>query len=246
MENKLNNYQQKLRETSIFKKLCNHLEKLKGNPSFLSDVKKTRKENGIPENGFRIVKTEKDFLELKKKIGLLEYEEKGYDLFPEIKAKYKFDIFSEFLDYYIIFNNSNIFDKMGHLNCAHCVDMSDYFNKKNNDIMLSILAYETSTQPIAIFLHPYMTQRDIVDYVKKMYRTEIEPIQKKYRSQKTMLGLARKKSEKICKRNEFIYNNRTRKKELVSLIAQEFGQVLDYTYINQILSEEIKKREIMN
>lgn len=98
--------------------------------------------------------------------------------------------------------------------------------------------------PIAIQFTPYATQRDLIDYIKLAYKTDIEPLQKKYRRDDVLIGRKRRRDGRILERNRFIYENRhLPAKELMTLVAEKFGKVLDYTYIRTIIDIEDKKRK---
>jgi hypothetical protein len=88
-----------------------------------------------------------------------------------------------------------------------------------------------------------MTERDIIDFIKKTYKSSIEPIQKKYRKVNIKLRDVRTKSKKKQSRNAFIYEHRDMPiMTLTSLVSKTYGKILDYTYIQTIIRKEIEKR----
>lgn len=99
--------------------------------------------------------------------------------------------------------------------------------------------------PIALQISPYASERDILDYLKKVYRSEILPIQNKYRQVDAGIGKYKTKKGSIQKRNQFIFQNRyLPRKRLMRLVADKFpGTTLDYSEIGKIISLEIKRRK---
>ncbi len=96
--------------------------------------------------------------------------------------------------------------------------------------------------PVFINISAHATKRDILDYITKMYKTKIKPIQDEYRKD-TSLGKFKTKNKKKEERNLFIYNNRKLpNKEIISLVAEKFGEVLDYALIAKIIYLEKEKR----
>jgi hypothetical protein len=99
--------------------------------------------------------------------------------------------------------------------------------------------------PIAILLDPYMNERDLIDFVKKTYKEYIEPLQKKYRDPKLKINRIRNKNPRIKERNKFIYDHRDMHiTKLTSLVSEKFRKTLDYTYVQRILTNEIRKRNL--
>jgi hypothetical protein len=95
--------------------------------------------------------------------------------------------------------------------------------------------------PIAILIHPYMTERDIIDLVKKTYKSDIEPLQKKYRKENITLGKSRKKSRKIAERNKLIYDNRNKPiSEINTIINTKYGKLLEHSQIRKIIKDQEK------
>ena len=99
--------------------------------------------------------------------------------------------------------------------------------------------------PVVIRVSPYASERDILDYVKKMYSVFILPIQERYKKQ-TTLGKVKNKRQFIQDRNDYIYENRhLPRKEIMRLVTDKFGgeYSIDYGYIGKIISLESKKRK---
>lgn len=99
-------------------------------------------------------------------------------------------------------------------------------------------------RPIAIRVSPYASQRDIIDYVRKIYKAEIEPLQEKYKKEGVLIGSINKRNIDVGKIKDFIYKNRGKtSRQIVTLIHERFGKTMDYSYVSKIRREEIAKRK---
>jgi hypothetical protein len=59
-----------------------------------------------------------------------------------------------------------------------------------------------NTYPLAIYITPYSSQQDIVDFIKKTYKKLIKPIQNKYKKDGVTIGKVRK--QRVLDRNLLI------------------------------------------
>lgn len=118
--------------------------------------------------------------------------------------------------------------------------VEDPFSKKlteaDNDIF-----------PIAIRISPYASERDILDYVRKM-APAIKEWQKPYIKPGVKIGKIRKKNPLIEERNNFVYENRSLSyKKIVSLVMKKFPEdiceSIDEGAIGKIISLERNKRK---
>jgi len=99
--------------------------------------------------------------------------------------------------------------------------------------------------PLAIRISPYASERDILDYVKKMYPV-IKHFQEDLKDKTSKIGKIKKKKAGIKERNDFIYQNKhLPREEIMKLVGDKFGYyaVIDYGYIGKIISMEKKKRK---
>ena len=98
--------------------------------------------------------------------------------------------------------------------------------------------------PLALLISPYATGRDIIDFVKKKYKTQIEPAQSAYKWTGINIGKVRKRNLSVQERDLFICKHKhLPTKRIVSLVADEYGEVLDYTYVNKIITEKCNRRK---
>jgi hypothetical protein len=169
------------------------------------------------------------------------------------EEKYGLDIFGEAFEFLLFYNSvepmkddgyssfANVYDlvQLGNMNSS----LYDTQEEADRGTGLYIRSEVAPITPVAICVNAYMTERDIIDFVKKIYKTGIEPIQKDYRKKHIKLRDARMKSKHKQSRNEFIYENRHLPiTELTSLVTKKFGKILDYTYIQTIIRKEEEKR----
>ena len=100
--------------------------------------------------------------------------------------------------------------------------------------------------PIAIRVSPYASLRDILDFVKKVYKYEIKLLQDNYKEKGVKVGKFKERKDKIRERNDFIYEHKhLPRKEIMHLLTKRFGadNTLDYAYIGKIISLEKKRRK---
>jgi hypothetical protein len=237
----------KINQTSSQKKMWNYLEDLVLTPEFRKDLKVFRKKFKIAEKGY----DELVFITMPanghKVLTYPHHSEvearKGYrDALLQFAKKYGLDLFwADVLECYIFYNKF-VIDTMSSMISVE--DIGELYrgqfpypgeaegNKK-------IIETMSENFPVAIMLNPYVSQRDIIDYVKKTYKVSILPKLLWYRNNKIRLGTARRKNSRVKARNKFIFDNRNKsKKEIVRLVAEKFGEYLDYTYIARIIKEE--------
>lgn len=232
--------------TAGYKKIENYIKDLSIKSEFLMIVKNARKEIGIPAGGFKYPDKTGKTQEIWDSKSFMTHVEK-------ISEKYGIGNFREFIASYILFSSTKLVEDYHHISIIKPIDVHSVFTfdrekdpKKIENIgKLGKLMFDSKTHPIGILIHPYMSQRDILDAVKKLYKSDIEPLQKKYRKEGIKFGIVRKKSERAEERNKFIYDNRIGKsrKELVCLVGDKFGEIMDYTYINKIIRDEKEKNK---
>lgn len=256
-------------KTAGFKKLENYVNDLARRPKFHEFLKYSRKKFGIPEKGYEyaVVKKEQKKAEVANNIwNNKEFEEYVKDFC----SGHKLPGLREFIASYILFNDIKpVAEEIG-VSVVKVVDISALSGKKADALAveaeknlppkikgklnanaiaqigkLSQLMSYSETYPIAILVNPYMSQRDIIDAVKNLYATHIEPLQKGCRMEGVELGKIRKKSKRAEERNKFIYDNRIGKStaQLVRMVSEKYGEVMDYTYINRIIKEEREKNK---
>lgn len=100
-----------------------------------------------------------------------------------------------------------------------------------------------SSYPIVIKLHPAVTQRDLVDYIRSNW-PKIDFFLSQYRDEESKLGKIKTRNISKKTRNDFIYENRQLpRRQIKEMVEATFGEELDYEYIGKIISEERKRRK---
>jgi hypothetical protein len=151
------------------------------------------------------------------------------------------------LGYYIIYNTWFDFWSFGGL--VQVEDVNQYLNgpfqfEYEEEANIDYLKGVFEEYPISILISPYASQRDVIDFIKKTHVTHIRPLQEKYQKPDVKIGKVRKRNNKVLVRNKFIYENRNlSKRKIAHLVADNFDEVLDYTYIAKIISDEDNKRK---
>ena len=127
---------------------------------------------------------------------------------------------------------------------SHNLLLVSDLKEKKDSLGRNVGEDEINTYPVTLHISPYSTKRDILDYISKMYKTEIEPIQKKYRNDQSTIGKHRKKKPTIQKRNKFLWNNRhLSRKQLSSTVNSMYPNKVDQGGVGKIISIEKKQRE---
>ena len=204
-----------LMSTTGHRKLVNYLKELFKKESFKKDIRDIR---------------------IRLKTGL------SSDLMDEtVKLLDKYHLEFECLEFIMTYVTDNEFieEFIGNmLFIEDIVDAKESLSNESNSIT-------DEKFPVVIRVSPYASERDILDYVKKMYSVFILPIQERYKKQ-TTLGKVKNKRQFIQDRNDYIYENRhLPRKEIMRLVTDKFGgeYSIDYGYIGKIISLESKKRK---
>lgn len=112
--------------------------------------------------------------------------------------------------------------------------------RKNKDAL--DMAQNFDLNPIALLLPVSLSIRELEDYIEKNYKN-ISKLQKRYVNNAWQISKMRPYKSKNKLRDIFIYKNRDLpKKELFQKISENFGQILDYTYINKIIKQQKKRK----
>lgn len=208
-------------KTSGHKKLMNYVQALFEDPKFIEEVNKLRKKVGIVNGNEFIPLTEAGA----KRITAYH---KGID---DLLLKYKLNyMWSDMISMFV-----NDFTKNGASWGTIC-ELQDVQDLKEDPLMDSNIKLDDNAFPLALRISPYASQRDLIDYIKIMYKDTIKPMQDKYLDKEVKIGKFRSKKEHIKKRNAFIIKNQhLPAKEIASLVGKEFGEFLDYALISKII-----------
>lgn len=237
-------------------KMYNYLCSLNGNENFNNKIKEIRRVFSLPENGFdKDLKDEFTFINklpayIDEQGEKVDFQKEVYDLatgfdltIPWLGAitsyiLYDDFFFSKILPYIQTIDISEVLTEQEKANSEPMLDEDE----DGDEIVVNLIENITEGFPVGIFISPYATGKDIVDYVKKQYKKEIEPAQLKHREKGIKIGKIRGRNQTIQERDLFICKHKKLpKSELVTRVREEYGDILDYTYINKIIKKKCKK-----
>jgi hypothetical protein len=75
--------------------------------------------------------------------------------------------------------------------------------------------------PVVLHINPYASERDVIDYVKKVFKPEIESVQNAHKKADVKIGKFRKRKESVRKRNALLYKNRHSSNKQAAKLARE-------------------------
>lgn len=244
-------------------KLFNYLEDFIDSNYFQNWIVKTRIEYSIPSDGYSLSKEIE--LNLIKKSAYYDYmylppelQNQGRNVLKELNlgikelckkiSIYGIDI-GFFLRIYLI-HNRKVFDLLrGGLDEANLCRIDDFYELLDeygfglpNNHMINSIKNQFEYYPIILKLHPSITQRDLLSYIKDNWHF-IEYYLSQYKDSESRLGRIKNKNTKIKDRNDFIYKNRNLpRKKIMEMLLNKFGETIDYGHIGKIISLENKRR----
>lgn len=237
--------------TNSQKKLWDYLFGLSEEPEFQKKIRDIRGRYNLPVEGIAEVIEEVSPFSGKKIILLPNNLDNSSPFIDEVRSWIKelglHLMWDESFKYYIAYNQWFNFWSFSGL-----IQVEDLNHKLNGEFQfkdekeagIHYVHEMVEDYPIAILINPYASQRDIIDFIKKTHKTHIEPLQNQYKHSEVKIGKIRRRNNKVLIRNKFIYENRhLSKKEIVQLVSKHFDEILDYTYIAKIISDEDRKRK---
>lgn len=230
--------------TQSYKKLWNYFLEIVKTNSFQSAIKTLREKYQIPPKGFK-------GRNISYYLPPNEWKPKNKNLIKKLdkelvglcnKYSLHFISWAEVISFYLFYNKLKPrYDP----NSSDLFLLSDLKLEKNEPYSKEIRESDDAAYPIAIRISPYASERDILDYIKKIYNIAIKPAQECYINKNIKIGKIKSKNQIIQKRDEFIYQNRNKSgKEIKRLVSEKFGVDLPYEYIPKIIHRENKKRQM--
>lgn len=221
-------------------KTYSYVEKLVTQQSFKQCIKRIRKRHNIPPRGFDI--REYDKLVLNEKNPRIPKIVSDKPFLKAVKRLLNRRGLSsdwvEFFSDYILFGYFGIYSMN---NQIIALDIGSKSCEQRRAIEIFNDAKCHNLNPVAIFLPPNLTRREIDNFLDQNF-SRIVRMQKKY-IQGRQITSTRTKNSSIRLRDAFIHKHRNRPmNQLVSMIASEFGQIMEYTQINKIKRDEAKKK----
>ena len=213
--------------TSGHKKVEQFFAYIEATSQFQNGVKSLRKECGIPTQGFALKSGELLDLGNETEIGKVLWKTPVTKLSDNFCKSLGLDLsWRMAVQYYLLFNTFGF--SYGSL------------------FFVSDVGEGHANLPVMLRISQYASLNDILNYVRKMYKTSIEPIQKKYQNPNIRLGKIRKKKSSIQARNKLICENQhLPRKKIMKLVTDAGFESIDYAHIAKIISLETKKRENM-
>ena len=199
----LETIQKCVKKTLSYKRYSAYLDWLITDSEFKNEVRLLRKKYKIPPQGWKInqsgnVENDELYIFFKDKNNSKSFRfdvdglSRNFDL-P--------DTWSSHISHYVLHNDinhtSNFTPTFDLIDLKYCTSgpYKDDAAKKIAQQFLSTTIKDTSqTHPIALLFTPYVSQTELVDYIKKMYKEVIEVYQEKYKRDEIQLGRIRQKS----------------------------------------------------
>ena len=229
-------------KTQGYKKIVNFLVDLVKKDKFSAFAKLLRNKYSIPIGGFVIDKfpcscipEEWNYKHDSVKIKELRKEIKDFCKPYRLSIKDWISV----LEGYIFYNKILISISHNSYNLCYTVDIL----KKKDSSGTELSKEDTNAYPVGLLISPYATERDILDYVRNIYKTEIKPLQDKYKEGGLSFVIGKSKTKKgdIQKRNDLIYKNKDLSlKEISHLIREEKLELIDEGHIGAIRSQKRK------
>lgn len=231
-------------------KMYSYLVSLTSDQRFLEGIAEIRSRYGLPNNGFETDLEDKfEFINsLPKKQECngneTEFQKDVYDLAENFNVS---TAWLTNIQDYVLYNDFfftkvsplvEIVDVLGLVDEIAEID-ADFYEEDEDAVVRRVLNNLTSSYPLAIFISPHATGRDIIDFVKKQYKENIEPLQRKHQTDNTLIGKVRKRKANVQERDLFICRNKEMPLgKLTQEVNKKFGSKLDYTYVNKIISKK--------
>lgn len=217
-------------------KFVTYVEALIQKPDFNKDIKKLRERYGVPPDGYKDYFTDPNDLNNDFPLIILPPKIDNKDFLNDsIKLTKKYGLPT---DWFSIIQNLVAYSEF---------DWSDYDTSAisifDGPKFPSDIREEFENKPVLILINPYNSERDIIDFIKKNYRTKIKPIQDRYVNTSLGIGKTRKKNPKIKEIHEFVReNSKVKIKELMGVVNKKFNKNYDYTHIQKIKKTQKEKQ----
>jgi len=234
--------------TAGHKKFLRYFEEVVNTKPFQEEISRLREKYKIPINGFttsnRIYPPEDWVYRSSKE--RVRFNRELEKLCERNNLHYMDS--SLLLEPYIFYNELDLKDVVYERGVFNLFHVSDLAEEAKEPFGKSFRDSDNLAYPVAVRISPYASLRDILDFVKKVYKRSILPMQEQYRIKGVRIGKSKKRKSSIKERNDFIYQNRhLPRKEIMRLIGDKFGEnsVIDYAYIGKIISlEKMRRKEV--
>lgn len=244
-------------------KLVNPLDDFIDSDYFQGEVKILRKKWGIPKNGFPMPAKVKDNMS-KYEYGIFYTPEKLLAVKSEalkpinlaIKGiSRQFPIHDITIDAIVkiyLFHNKKIFqlldDTIDEVNLCRIEEIKgqieEFESLSGAENTLEILKRKFKDYPVVIKLHPDISQRELIEYIKRNWHIITNLHLGQYKNKNSILGKTRRRDQQIQKRDDFIYKHKKLpRRQIAMLLNKKFDEFLDVGHIGKIISLESRRRK---
>lgn len=226
-----------LTETQGYKKYLKYLREFFVQESYIEFRDRIRVKHGIPSTGY-ISDVPGD------KMKTLEKDKELIKEIDTLIETYRLDIYDgcDLILSNILSNMTEptLINTRGHTSCI----VVDLANETKDPFSEKLQNQEDRLYPIAIRINPYATKRDVLDFVEKLFPTQIAHMQEEYRTDATNFNKNKTKLKNTQVIYDFIYKHKDHSyKELQQMVNAEFGRIFDHGEIGKIISSETKRRK---
>lgn len=224
--------------SSAYKKLENYYSEILEKDYLSKKIIGLRKKFGIPVDGYKV----KHFIFPPRQLAR-ENTEFISKVLNRVCHKYGLNPFdwTEALESYLYYNVKEV---PQYTTAWSLCLLSDLADEASEPFGKFIRDSDNKYFPIAIRLSPHVSERDIIDFVKKNYTKNIQPLLNMYKSDYP-IERVRTKNPITGKRNSFIYENRKLSlKKISELVKDKFNEDLDVGHIGKIISILKKRKKV--
>lgn len=240
-------YHARLTNGTFYKKIWNYFLRLVKTEEFISTIAKIRAKYGIPPQGFPSPTDGSKSFEPDEWI--YKYTATRNEFKVKVKGichKYglHFAPWEDHIQLYIFYNT--IEELLEAAQEGALCTLADLANEKEEPFSEESQEADIRFYPLAIRISPHASERDIIEFVRLVYKRDIKPAQDQYIVSHKLPNIIRLKGRKpsVQERDDFIYQSRElSQKEIKALVKQKFGTNLEYAYIGKIISRENKRRQ---
>lgn len=230
---------QEKKRTVTHRKMILYLKSLTEDSTFMDKVFKIRKKYGLPKIGIKPTFERREDGETYEVPNFRPPEGFHEDL-DTLANDYKIrDPFDSNLWDFVVYNDT---DSEWYYDYREIVDLRSMLGEPESKVrMINIedMRRYAKDYPVAILIDPYSSQRDIVNFIRTTFYSDIEPLQNKYRDPNLNIGRVRRKNSRVKERNDFIDKNSQSMgiNKLTQAVNKKYGESLDYTYVRKILKD---------
>lgn len=212
---------------------------------FINEVKEIRKLFAIPENGIDEFPSLVDSTNSDEVIGSTNFDiperidtdPKFWKKVTNFCNKFGFDEDS----WFVPISEYIVFDSYDPLVFGHGYAVFNINGDPKN--VHSFSEAYAKTHPVALLIDPYTSLTELHDLIDNIYKTKIEPLQKKLRNPNSKMMKIKRTTSKMVPVYELIKNNlNLSTNEIVSKINKKFKLNWDYTRVDKIIREKKYRR----